>query len=420
MPFRTLLRTSPAVWLMPFVSAAAIAFSALYASDFRDPYPLGLTADGAIALGFIAPIAAAAGAWEAGRLRRAGWVHAPHVRRPITIAAWALLPVVIAGCIELGAAVFYSVWSMGVPIPDLRVVGASFAIIAVHALVGFGVGRHVEVVIAAPAVLIIDWFWMAVPRALEPFWIRHLNGDLSACCQTDAELAPEVLGAGLIVGAGLFTLGIIAVHARRLLALVVGVIPVTISLAIGMRLVYNFGPTAEVPRSPTDLICTDQSTVVCVWPEHRPQLDSVAKIADRAASAWSATGLRLPREFTEARPEVAGAEAASFGIGRGADDWVILNSLAYSLMPVFPECAYYRAYPSHAADYVLAYLTLSAGMPRSEVAERYDAPSVPGEPPLMATVDQVLASAITDQRRWVERNLAALTQCGVEPELSVP
>lgn len=418
MPLRATMRTSPAVWLALPLAALAGAYTFGYSPATSDPYPLAHTSAGSVVLGFIAPICAAIGAWEAGRLQRSGWWQLPHARPPWMIAARTLLPPVVVGVLAVLTAAETQLLGAGLLWPDPRILAVAAIVIASHAALGFAIGTWVPVVVAAPAVLLVGYLWMALPRAFEPLWIRHLNGSYSSCCVLQSDLAPAALLAVALVCSGFLVAALVLIRRRRADWLPMAAAAAIISgLVAGAIPVSGLGPDPTVARSERSLVCRGEEPQVCVWPEHAGRLSEVIELASRADEGWRSTGLTVPATFSEGQTE----EALVFGFSLEASDADLLHAMAYGMLPPLPECALAMGYPAAGVlDYLHAWLDASAGLSQAELRLRFEAPQPPGWPPVLDLVAQLRTQPLDVQRQWAEANLEALRDCETQPLLDVP
>jgi hypothetical protein len=417
----TVLRVQPAAWLALPLILLSLIYAASYQPASDDPYNVALTAAATVSLGFVAPVCAALAAWEGGRLRRAEWWNLPHVRSLAGVATWSLVPVVLAGLLAVlaGAAVELAKGGL-LAVPDLRLLGLSVLVIAAHSVVGFAVGLRVPVVIAAPSVLIGSYLWMAFPRAMEPLWLRHLNGSLSSCCLLQDELAPRAVAAAAVVAAGMVIGGatLLAQHWRwRNLALTLGAL--VLSFVIAVPLVAGMGPDPAVPRNAEELVCRQGSGVtVCVWPEHTGRLDEVLELTTQAVDRWEATGLPVPTTYSEQRATQLEAGSSSFGFSRRSSRGDILHALAYGLLPPWPPCADTGSYPGFdAQDAVHAWYDATAGMSMADLAQRFPPSGAPGVPSPLDILRALRATSPQARAAWLAANLAALASCDRAPQL---
>lgn len=422
MPARSILRVNPGSWLAPPIVLLAALFSLTYKPATTDPYVIALAAAGTITMAFVAPICAALGAWEGSRFRRATWWELPHVRSRAVVAAWSVAPVILAGSVAVTVASMLQLTRSSLFVPDARVLAVTVVVISAHTFLGFAAGLWVSVVIAAPATLILSFLWMAFPAAIEPLWVRHLNGNLSTCCMLQQDLAPAAVAAASLVAAGMIVGALLLITQQRWSPVRGGisVAPLVIAFAAGSAIASPLGADPVIARDASALVCAkDASGVeVCVWPEHAGRLDEVRGIAARAVTAWDAAGIPTPRRFTELEPAYRAAPAFGFSLESTEAD--IVGALAYSLLPPWPSCADTGPYPSASVlDDLQAWFAAVAGMPAPDLVRRFDAPAGPEDESPLAVVRVLLSRPQAVQREWVLRNLEAARDCA-GPPVDVP
>lgn len=416
MRLATMLRISPAIWFCPFLVWLAFVFVRGMPPAWTDPHALAITSAGTAALMIVVPVCAACAAWEGGRLRRAGWFTLPHVRLPLSVAGAALAPTLAVGIVMLiGAVGFTTVMTGVVVLPDVRVIMVALIVLFIHALLGFAIGLRVPAVVAVPTVFLLDFGWMVLPSTREPLWLRHLNGVWASCCMISDDLAPVAVLGALSVALGLaLAAGILLRQHLVPFQAALAVLPVIVGVGVGVQFVNGLGPDPAIARDTSILICSTTQPRVCVWPEHRGRLEEVVEIATAASAAWQQAGVIVPTEFSEAPLGIPGAR--DFGFSLESDRYSILNSLAYRTLPPWPECAL-RGSSSYqgasAESYLLAWLDATAGMPAMELAARF-------RPAELETVEWVRTLPLEQQQIWLERNLLALEQCNVPPQLEPP
>ena len=415
MKLETRLRISPVVWLAPFL----IPFVMWYTSRLpgtSEPYSLALTSDGAFTVFLVSPVCAACAAWEGGRLRRARWVELPHVRSSLVVAGESLLPVCIVGFLAVFAAVMTELLGMDVlALPDLRVLAITFAIITAHALLGFAIGLHTPPVVSVPTMLLMTYSWLALPHALEPPWLRHLNGAGTwlACCSLATDLAPQVSAAVLVVAVGISGSAILLLHRHiQTYHYALAIVPTAIAFIVGASLVRGFDRDPGIARDASLLVCAPGRPQVCVWPEHHSRLQEVSEIAASAAKRWQEVGIAVPDTFTEGVASSPTERRFGFSLASQRSD--IIGSLAYSLLPPGQDCTFDKPppYPGapYAEDYLLAWFATTAGMSQTDLASRTN-------PDVLGTVVQIQSLPSERQRAWLELNVAAMRACDWPPQL---
>jgi hypothetical protein len=414
MPLRAMLRINPAVWISPFLVALAIIVSySDITMHMAEPYSLALAATGASSVFLIAPICAACSAWEAGRLRRAEWFGLPHTRSPLAVALASLAPGLLVGLAAVWAAMAVKLLGAGAGVvPDSRVVVKTVAIITAHALLGFAVGLHVPVVVAAPAILLLEYCWMVLPIALQPLWLRHLNGAWFTCCSVSSDLALQAFVGVLVVAGGLASSALLLMRQRFAAPYAaLAVAPTALAFALAASLVHGLGPDPVVARSVSALVCSNGKPRVCVWPEHGGRLAEVSEIAAQASNVWRGAGVEIPAQWSEWSS--FGLEQRSFGFSLESRRSDIILSLAYSLLPPYPTCALDGRTPfrgGEAEPYGEAWLAEIAGVSRAEIDTRFGSD-------VLHAVDAVRSLPLDQQRIWLKRNMTALGTCDAAPRL---
>jgi hypothetical protein len=188
---------------------------------------------------------------------------------------------------------------------------------------------------------------------------------------------------------------------------------IVFSFGVGSFLVSDLGASPTAPRDPSHLVCSSSSPKVCVWPEHRERLQEVADLASQATIRWRHYGIEVPSEFTE--QSNLSLAARDFGFSVQTTYYQLLHSLAYSILPAYPECALNGTLylGGQAEDYVLAWLDATADMPQAELESRFEAD-------ILQTIAVIQSLPVEQQRIWVEQNMNALGSCDVEPRVESP
>lgn len=418
MPLFTVFRRSPAVWLSPILLLLIVFFAKESLHPASEYYALALTVTGASQVFLIAPFCAACAAWEAGRIRRAGWFGFPRTRSLASFLTLALAPTFTVGMLAtIFAVLFQFRVSPSLALPDLTVLGVAFAAVVGHTLLGFGIGVHIRPVIAAPSILLVDYAWMVMLVTLEPLWLRHLTGAWTGCCDVTTSLDPRALLAVTVIAAGFAVTAFVLIRVPMTVSrLMLSVVPILLSVSVGVELVNSLGPDPIVERS-GELVCSDGEPQVCVWPEHRGTLERVASLARQADDAWRDTGFTGPDQFSELRTEALPPNAGAIRVRPDLPefDTNILMSLAYGSLPHPPDCSRdgVTQLPGVVAGpYVAVWLGNVAGVPLAEQSAH--------DPSVIETVRAVRTLPETDQVTWVAHNMTAIGDCSTVPELEPP
>lgn len=399
--WRTVLRTSAApraaIVLVPWL----VVYSGNLSQWINQGYWESVTAQSTFLLGFIAPACAACAAWEGTRVKISGMLRSAPSRSPLQISASVLWPVGLLGAVSimLSLALVASQASGAPGWPSLAMLALALIVVAAHTAAGYVGGLLLPRLLAAPAALVVSFVWMAYPAAMDnPPWLRQLNGhNLSECCALDqvaahrALLAPAVLAVGVTVACALW------VAARRVPRLVA---PVALagSLVAGPVLAAPLGDQVARPRDPGALDCRTGPSGICLWPEQRAAAQEIEEWGAQARRNLKAAGVAPARDV----------KVMSSAPDRGE----VLSVMAFSALPPdIPVCAQNGPWPgSRAAGPVTAWVVLAAGARPQDVEGAYAEDDLR----LARTVRDLPAAA---QKRWFERNLAAMSGCDRQPEL---
>ncbi|MEX2136989.1 MAG: hypothetical protein WEB29_08605 [Chloroflexota bacterium] len=401
---RTALRAMPAFWLaIPICVLAAAYVGFLYPSD---GYAVDASAQGTSTLGFIAPFVAASAAWEGSRLRRGRVWSAPSVRSRLAIGFWAVVPAVLVGVLAVTVAIVAQLARSGGGLPDARFIAMSALDLAGFGALGLALGLLLPFAVAGPVAIVLPFLWLAFLPAMDPLWLRHLTGMFRDCCGLERDLDLKAAMASGLVDAGIIGAAALLVSggAGMLRRVVVPAVPLALSLAVGVALVSGMTYSPTVARDPAALDCsTTDGVTVCTWPEHRQRADEVAGIVRDVRTVWQAAGIPAPSVYTEADASVKpeGALAFSFnGALSQRDD--IINSLAYSMAPPFPDCPG-GSTGAIVLDYLQAWYAAAGGMSQAGLEDQYGYTQGPPYPEVLAVVVDLEAATPEVRREWMAR-----------------
>ncbi|QXJ24536.1 hypothetical protein AGRA3207_005876 [Actinomadura graeca] len=413
MPLHRWLRSAVAVYVMPFFAVYLVILLGDGLDFVEDNWRDGtVKATSAAVLAFSPPLAAIA-AWESWRLRRAGVHPGVGVRGPARIMMWSLLPML--GCAAVGMlAAFGALFTKlgDVPgTPDVLVIGTATLVLSSWAVVGFAAGRWSHPAIGVPVLLVAAWFWLAYPVALDPLWLRHLTGyNDGACCRTDAVFDGRVLAAQAVLAGSLLVAAFLVWSSSRrpvLLRASAVLLPLTATV-IAIGLVKGLGPYAERPRS-SGLVCRTYSRLqVCVWNERRKDLDRDARLIYPAVTRISAAGLPRPERVTEGPADQK--TSWSFVAAPDSSEADLVVALAGGFLPSAElDCPKRSAADGGGAyNLVGAWLAVKGGVEPAQLVAKVGDENV-------AMIQHILARSESAQLSWFRQNLAALTDCDIEP-----
>ncbi|MET7639817.1 hypothetical protein [Streptomyces sp. NPDC005438] len=279
MRFRTVLRSSSALWASPVVLALVVLYLyVVFTEDYAHsrgpidyaPTVVSLVLNPASAIAYAA--ASALAAWEAGRLTRGQVFLLAPARSRFTVALQVLVPVVGLAWLTVLTPVVVGLVreGLGFPLDALPLVVMPLGVCCAHAVLGFAVGLRVPRLVAAP-VLAVGVFYVVVASASsgETMWPRHLAGQYFGVVGFGSALpwgsvAPHLLFAGSLA-TGVLLLWVTPGH-RRLRPLVLALavaVGVTGTLA-AYHQVRDWGPTAPEVAAPVDWSCVNSAPRVCV------------------------------------------------------------------------------------------------------------------------------------------------------------
>lgn len=279
----------------------------------------------------ICPIVAGCAAWDVASLRRGGIMAYPAVVSHPAVLSRAVAPAVVAGWVCLiGVWLFMLPAAWGLPsAADLVTLAAASLIVLAYGMFGMMMSVLLPVVFAVPTALFFSYCWMVLPSAMEPVWLRHLNGFEDGCCNASdalslrAAIAPVVMAVGvmltcaLLVGASLRASvtgwrGHDAVVVRRARG---AAIAWCVSVAAAVALVFPFGVYPVVARA-TPTVCESRLGVtVCVWPEHRAFVQRLFRPAATLRKRLAEAGYDTPARLSESTVDRAAWLVSVDGIG---------------------------------------------------------------------------------------------------------
>ncbi len=407
MPLLYQFRRSVVLWTLPLAVALA-ALSTRATTPFLPTYWLAASAQASSSVIVLAPLCAAAAAWQAWRFRSSGITDWAPVRGPfVVLLQWAVIPallVTVAGLVTGLLVVAPAV--AGTPGElDLRFFAVTITVVLAFTVLGYAVGGRLRPMFAVPGLLVGVLLWLVYPAALDTFWIRHITGNFyQACCSLDETVPSSAVVAPVLVAAAIGAAALIALVARRwwLGAPVAGVI-IAAAIITAHTGVKDLGPNPVENRAATGPCAQKSGIAVCGWPEHARALPIAAQHLLPAVENLTTVGFTRPKRLVEWRP--ADGSSWQFTTSADATRQDVVASLASGLLPDTPRCAERGPWPGGSvAPVVAAWLTLKAGLTTEEVTARFG----PDAGPAAAAV----ATHPPDkQRDWYQRNLKALTSC---------
>lgn len=300
MRFLSALRTSGALWFIPFAFGLESlyirnesVFSGYLQSDYADAATFGVYPVG--------PLLAALAALKFRGTRRYH-LSAPRARSGSIILLRSFAPLLIGGGLAVVAAMALSVQAWPRDMRTLAILGVAFMTIIACGMVGIAAARLLPTVAAVPLVAGVTFWWIAITPTQNDALLAHLSPDMP-CCAIDAQLSTTYLvGYGLLVtgvAVGLFGTfvgrGWSAVRCGP--AAFVTVIVIAASVGASASIVRASDTPANrvtTEARTTALKCEKVDELsVCVWPEQTrvagPAAEQIERLNTHLAS-W-----RLPR-----------------------------------------------------------------------------------------------------------------------------
>ena len=397
--------------LLPLLLLVLVQGSAV-AETVTPGYWTAAVAKASVLLFIIVPLCAVCAAWEGVRHRRGRIEDLAAARPAWQVVLVAIAPTLAMGLVGVGAAVaVISPVAAGAPgWPEPWLIMVYSLVVAGHIMTGYALGRWLPPAVALPVSLGGSYVWLAYPAAIEPFWIRHLNGlSFEGCCTLDRVPAPRAM-----LAAGLFALGLgcgalIASHGTRLTRVVGTATFVTLAVT-AVAVAFPLGPSSGSPRTGYQR-CAGDAPVVCLWPEQEDHRGMAQDSLTEAYHRLDAVGIRPPSVVTTGE---SAADADRLFVVLPADPRPkeVIASLVSSLVPdPVLDCAADGEWPgANTRPALVAWLALSAGIPGQELRG-----GVPVE--LVDLGERVRQLSVEQQLTWYRANLAPLRDCVTQPRL---
>lgn len=372
--------------------------------EHDDSYWLAQTGTATRSLLGIAPIAAGWAAFFGGRERiaRHNWLDKTRTRARLVPLVATLLPIV--GCAGFCVMVILT-WTardlIGAPgWPSWPMLVIALVVATAHGTIGFLLGVLVPRSVAIPAAAMASYFWLAFPRAFEPFWIRNINGELgSRCCDLSTVLAPGAVAGPLILNLALILSGALVIASRfRSRVALISVVIVVAGVVSARAATLNLGADPVTYRT-TGVHCDDRPATglpLCWWTEHAALVGRSRSVIAGSVVTLVDAGFTAPRSVTE-----SGAASGTWVIDfRIPPDGIPEALVEAAVASVVGEC--------QSLDYEQGLaLSVLRAYGRTVVA------SEPGEsdPAVVHRVDQLLEDDPSGRRDRVGRLIARVQAC---------
>ncbi|MFC9259650.1 hypothetical protein ACFT25_07490 [Streptomyces hydrogenans] len=318
------LRASSAFWFAP-VAAALTLLSYFFGSSGPRPGHLGYAPTlVANALGpmyaYTYATAIALGVWESGRLAKSRiWDLAP-MRSPYRVAAQALVPVLLLPWAMLVLPVAFALVETGTP-PTLDSVYPllmAMALCVAHTVIGFGLGRHLPHVIAAPVAAVATFVVVGSTVATTVWWKRHVSGQYPEIPRFGEVAGPATLIPHLLFTGGIaLAVALLWLPVRLLLPRVALAGAVALAATTGAQhMVQGWGPVPPLQSGHGTLTCVGDAPKVCMAEGAADNIDDVHRAAASVLKDYRAAGLSGPETIVDARTDGRSPQASTARVWR--------------------------------------------------------------------------------------------------------
>ncbi|MFI9501030.1 hypothetical protein ACIG92_24570 [[Kitasatospora] papulosa] len=405
MRISTLLRSGPAAWAALVLVPVLVWFSAQNTESAIAYWP-SISSQTTVVVGFISAACGAGAAWEAARIKQGGIAVLAPARGLLSVATLHLGPIALLGLIAMVApfAVVMTSVTSTPGFPNPAILAVSYSVILAHIALGWFVGSRMPKLLGAATMLIFGYLWGFWPAALGGLpWMRHLNGQgVTECCGLDQEPSIRSLAATVTFSLAIVTAIVLssALHHRLwrpLLSLTGFTVATAVALALAIPLEFH-GTQARDTALRT---CSGQKPQICLWPEQGTQRADISRWAEETSAQLAIVGVTPARqvEFGDPHP----------------DKTNVASNIATSPLPnEAPPCALRQgaAYPGDEAMIAIyAWLSLTGGVPKSDLAQRWPLEAI-------TLAEQIRALPTQAQHAWYERNMRSVHDCAVLPDLA--
>ncbi|MGW0858716.1 DUF7224 domain-containing protein [Streptomyces sp. NPDC002690] len=404
MRFSTLLRSGPAAWAALILIPVLVWFSAQNTVSTISYWP-SISSQTTLVLGFISAACGAGAAWEAARIKQGGIPALAPARGKHSVAFLHLGPIAVLGLVAMIAPFAVMLTSVASPsgLPNPAILAVSYSVILAHIALGWSIGARMPKLLGAAAMLIFGYLWGFWPAAIGTLpWLRHLNGQgVTECCGLDQEPSIRSLAATLTFSLGFVTTVVLSsVLRHRLWRPLLSLTGFAMATAVALSLAVPLDRQGTQARDTTLRTCTGQRPQICLWPEQNTRRSDISLWADETAAHLAVVGVTPASRVDFGNPQPDQANVAS--------------NVATSPLPnEVPDCALHQGavYPGGEATIAIyAWLSLTGGVPESDLAQRWPQEAI-------TLADHVRTLPAAAQHAWYERNMRAVHDCTVLPDL---
>ncbi|MGW1462737.1 DUF7224 domain-containing protein [Streptomyces sp. NPDC002308] len=246
----------------------------------------------------ITPAVAGSAAWEAGRQKLLGDIRETSARSVVRQWLWAIRPVIALHLSLVAAAIVLARLTVGVWPSGAGLLAVAHLLILPCGwmIIGWVVGLLCPRAVAAPAVAVGSWAWLAVPPSMSsPSW-RHLGGFVIEGSTLTDTLDPLVYFIPWLVTAGFAGALIFLAGARRRPWLVAAGAALVVGTLLGGRSLvadWGFSPPTEARLGHT--VCIGRAPAVCLPEEYENDAAKIRLQSLPALKALGGSGVPFPR-----------------------------------------------------------------------------------------------------------------------------
>ncbi|WP_327175751.1 hypothetical protein OG599_10740 [Streptomyces sp. NBC_01335] len=404
MRISTLLRSGPAAWAALVLIPVLVWFSAQNTASTLSYWP-SISSRTTLVLGFISAACGAGAAWEAARVKRGGITALAPARATHSVALLHLGPIAVLGLIAMIAPFAVVLTSVASPsgLPNPAILAVSYSVVLAHIALGWSVGARMPQLLGAATMLIFGYLWGFWPAAIGGLpWLRHLNGQgVTECCGLDQEPSVRSLAATVTFSFAIVAAVVLSSALRhRLWRPLLSLTGFAVATGVALSLAVPLGFQGTQARDTALRTCAEQKPRICLWPEQNTWRADISHWADQTLARLAAVGVTPARQ-------------AEFGDSRPDRNNVASNIATSPLPDEPPECALRQGatYPGgEATSAISAWLSLTGGVPESDLAQRWPQEAI-------TLAERVRGLPARAQHAWYERNMRAVRDCTVLPDL---
>lgn len=297
------------------------------------------------------------------------------VRRPAVALVNAYWPLLLAGPITGLLAMASVTRALPTDASSVGIAVVVFVTLLACGCLGLLIARLLNPIAGVPLSAALSFAWLALPGSGSNVLLRNLNSAFVGCCTPEQQPATAMLWGSfaltglLALGTALALFGRSWPSWRRPVAALTIAAVMAVSAAGGVAAARApSGPLTLLAIEPRqgDLACSaDDSTEICLWPEHDARRADVAIAAHSMNAGLAALGLPPIRRFSEDPEDADAVQLTAFSYARPSD---ILFSSAQGLLTAGQTCQ--ASGTGSDFSLALAFVALLVGLDVSDVEKR--------------------------------------------------